>query len=532
MPGVPERVPVDSAAVGEPKSGFYSDPKGVRAKIRAELRGTHDIAKAAEMLLAEGEIRYWQTPDGDEPVGSFVGAPIDKVAMTTLMNCYEFVHLCDMLTCCSTSHLRTTGVLGALFDKNFKKWDGKEEIPRGSVVVITNSIVGSGPDNLYHAGISVGGGNCVANSSGSNVHKDTVKGEFSVLGVQYGTVYFGPYPHCRCHPPSTTGGQAPAAPVEAPAKAPTAPVATPPPGTGGTGIVGIRVVDADTGEPVEGTLTISGLRDVPTTTQEIPPPKAPHVGDEALRNVVLGFEGTTVTIVHTPPPGYEVVRNSDGQSPSGTIVVTIKDVTYHTFYDRRKKLAGGGGVGGSSPFAKVLAAVAAFIAVAVGIGFLANRGRSGGPEASPASTVASTAAPTTVTPTTLAGPGPPTSPPLVSGRYAGTVRVRDDPAGHACCVHPASAWEVLQTRDTRSGAISIKLGGVVEGIELSAPLEGTGVPFTATGTGTVAGRAGTEVSFTGTVTPQGGVHGVLTVGGNRTLPTGQAITFTVDMAKA
>ncbi len=516
--------------MGEPKSGFYGDPKGVRAKIRAELRGTHDIAKAAEMLLAEGEITYWQTPDGDEPIGSFVGAPQDKVAFTTLMNCYEFVHLCDMLTCCSTSHLRTTGVLGALFDKRtFKKWDGKEDIPRGSVVVITNSVIGSGPDKLYHVAVSVGGGNCVANSSSGNVHQTTIDGEFSVLGVHYGTIYFGAYPHCPCHAAAPATSEAQAVPVKT--ETPPAPVATPPPGTGGTGIVGIRVVDADTGEPVEGSLTISGLGDVPTTTQEIPPPKAPHVGDEALRNIVCGLEGRTVTIVHTPPPGYEVVRNSDSQTPPEKIVVTIKDVTYHTFYDRKKKKSFGW-----TPIQKVLAGVAALVAVALGVAGALSRGGGGGGGQQGASTPSTSAASPTSTaaPTTVASGGnsTPTSAVLVSGRYAGRLPVATDPAGHACCVHPATTWEVLQTRDTQTGAITIKLGGVLEGIDLTGPLSGTGAQFTANGVGSVAGRAGTEVSFTGTVTPLGGIHGTLTVGANRTLPTGQAVTFTVDMAKA
>jgi len=90
---------------------------------------------------------------------------------------------------------------------------------------------------------------------------------------------------------------------------------------------------------------------------------------------------------------------------------------------------------------------------------------------------------------------------------------------------------VLQVKDTTTGAITITLGPVFPGIDLTSPLSGTGAPFVASGTGTVAGYPGTEVDFSGTVTPQDGIKGTLTVGQNGTLPTGQSITFDVDMTK-
>jgi hypothetical protein len=130
-------------------------------------------------------------------------------------------------------------------------------------------------------------------------------------------------------------------------------------------------------------------------------------------------------------------------------------------------------------------------------------------------------------------PNPPDGPaPLVSGDYAGTVDVDEDPAGHSCCVSPATTWPVLQVRETTTGEITITLEDVVEGIDLTSPLGATGEQFRAVGVGTVAGFQGTEVAFEGTVTPEAGLHGTLTVGGNRTLPTGQPISFRVDMAKA
>jgi hypothetical protein len=119
----------------------------------------------------------------------------------------------------------------------------------------------------------------------------------------------------------------------------------------------------------------------------------------------------------------------------------------------------------------------------------------------------------------------------VSGTYQGTVTVDKDPAGHSCCVAPTKSWDVLQVRDTSTGAITITLDNVLAGINLTGPLTATGDPFVATGAGTVAGRANTAVSFAGSVTPQNGLHGSLTVGANGTLPTGQPISFEVDMTK-
>ena len=118
------------------------------------------------------------------------------------------------------------------------------------------------------------------------------------------------------------------------------------------------------------------------------------------------------------------------------------------------------------------------------------------------------------------------------GQLLGGVDVDEDPAGHSCCVFPETTWGVLQVRDTTNRDIFITLDNVVEGIDLTSPLGGTGEQFRAVGVGSVAGFDGTEVAFEGTVTPEEGMHGTLTVGGNGTLPTGQSITFTVDMAKA
>jgi hypothetical protein len=76
----------------------------------------------------------------------------------------------------------------------------------------------------------------------------------------------------------------------------------------------------------------------------------------------------------------------------------------------------------------------------------------------------------------------------------------------------------------------ITLGAVVEGIDVTIPLASTGAPFTAVGRGTVAGHAGAEVTFAGSVTPENGLHGALTVGAKGMLPTGNP-TFSVEMGK-
>jgi hypothetical protein len=130
--------------------------------------------------------------------------------------------------------------------------------------------------------------------------------------------------------------------------------------------------------------------------------------------------------------------------------------------------------------------------------------------------------------TTLLSPKAPT----VSGDYRGEVAVTEDPAGHKCCVKPAATWHILQQRNTKTGEITIQLTGVLPGITLTAPLEQTGDSFTAVTHGTVAGYPNVEVRFAGAVSPDGGLHGDLLVGGNKALPKGLPIMFHADLAKA
>jgi hypothetical protein len=129
-----------------------------------------------------------------------------------------------------------------------------------------------------------------------------------------------------------------------------------------------------------------------------------------------------------------------------------------------------------------------------------------------------------------------TPPLLVSGTYSGTVAVplpfeENDPAGHRCCVMPGSTWEVLQTRNTETGAIRIRLDGVLPGIVLETAIPHTGANFAATSLGTVAGYEDVSVTFSGTVTPEEGIDGLLVVGANGALRLGESIRFGVDLRK-
>lgn len=177
----------------------------------------------------------------------------------------------------------------------------------------------------------------------------------------------------------------------------------------------------------------------------------------------------------------------------------------------------------------VLIATGVATVVVLAVGGIVLAGGGDDPTPSPEDDTATTVdVPTTEssTATTVAA-----APGTVSGTYAGTVTVAGDPAGHACCVKPTTTWEILQVRDTATGAITITLSDVVEGIDLTGPLADTGERFTATGSGTVAGYPNTDVSFTGTVSPEDGIDGTLAVGRNGTLPQGEPIAFTVDMAR-
>jgi hypothetical protein len=121
------------------------------------------------------------------------------------------------------------------------------------------------------------------------------------------------------------------------------------PGNGG--IVGIEIIDVDTGEPVEGTLTavVPGL---PGTTQPVSRPTGPPDSRRGYRNSYIAQRGAQMTITHTPPPGYVVDHNSGDQVPAGELTVVIKDFNLYTFYDKKvpaKTVTPGSGSGATTP---------------------------------------------------------------------------------------------------------------------------------------------------------------------------------------
>lgn len=178
-----------------------------RATIHAMLKGTHDIARAAEMLADGGDITYWQAKtDGAKPKDEgfahgrqFEGMG-DSLRDANFMNCFEFVHLCNVMSCCNDNpgNQGMSNLETQLFDvrAGFNEWDGTSPIPRGSVVVGTTPVFGSGSKGVYHVGVAVGDGRVVSNRNGQNVTKEPVG---DVFGSSFYKVYYGPYPHCRCH---------------------------------------------------------------------------------------------------------------------------------------------------------------------------------------------------------------------------------------------------------------------------------------------------------------------------------------------
>jgi len=99
-------------------------------------------------------------------------------------------------------------------------------------------------------------------------------------------------------------------------------------------IVGIEILDVDTGHPVEGTLQAiaAGL---PDTVKPVSPPAGAPVGRTGLRNAYGVSAGTEIKIIHTPPAGYVVDHNSTGSQPPGELKVTANGVEIYTFYDRK-----------------------------------------------------------------------------------------------------------------------------------------------------------------------------------------------------
>src|SRR5437762_3562834 len=132
-----------------------AESAAARKSIRDGLHAEHDLARAAELLLAEGSITYWQNPDPnkiDDAPGSLT-APVEHMTEATKMNGFDFVHLCGMLSCCKKVASHFGYAPGDLLDtkSGFRRWDGQAPIPRGYIIVAASAVFGSGSVDMYHA---------------------------------------------------------------------------------------------------------------------------------------------------------------------------------------------------------------------------------------------------------------------------------------------------------------------------------------------------------------------------------------------
>ena len=191
-----------------------------RQRILEEVKGTGDIARAAELLAAENRIVYDQTggegrrkladalaaatgqdPDDalDQVDSEYItAAAADEVLQTTRGSCFEFVHLAGWMSGYGEGQLPS--VAGGLRDqidpKNMTTWDG-EDIPRGQVIIgcVSKAMGGQDQYGFYHVGISLGNG-LVASNHGNGVQIERIEdvfGAFYTNPVWGEGVFYGDY---------------------------------------------------------------------------------------------------------------------------------------------------------------------------------------------------------------------------------------------------------------------------------------------------------------------------------------------------
>ncbi len=102
-----------------------------------------------------------------------------------------------------------------------------------------------------------------------------------------------------------------------------------------------RAIDIETGQPIRGSMDFKGLNYAPKA-----------ISDETWGYGLLGHQGGQYTIVYQPPAGYEVVGNSEKQTPADTLQLTfdthIEDIRQFVFFARKVKASAPGG-GASQP---------------------------------------------------------------------------------------------------------------------------------------------------------------------------------------
>ncbi|MFC2047008.1 hypothetical protein ACFLTK_01865 [Chloroflexota bacterium] len=114
-----------------------------------------------------------------------------------------------------------------------------------------------------------------------------------------------------------------------------------------------------------------------------------------------------------------------------------------------------------------------------------------------------------------------TTPAVTTTVYPVEISVLIDKGGHASFIGKMPSELTVEVTDS---VIDISGGGAFVPVSGEQAADGT---ITATGSGTVAKRKGTSVSFTGQLTDDG-ITGEYTMGGNKTLPGGKPITYSVE----
>jgi hypothetical protein len=207
---------------GLPGYFYQPPPTASRQAILGRVRGTGDIALAAELLARENVIVYDQS--GPNDINNFMvgfrggvndgvtrdlsnqlyskfiqGANADNLLDVTRGNCYDFLHFSAYMAGSGTGNLQAGGSqLQDLIDPGkMQKWDGTAMIPRGKIIVgtVKEEYDGQGEYGLYHVAVSLGNG-MVAHNLGSGVAIDPIGDVFDEFytGSKTGRgVYFGDY---------------------------------------------------------------------------------------------------------------------------------------------------------------------------------------------------------------------------------------------------------------------------------------------------------------------------------------------------
>ena len=166
-------------------------------KVADKFKGTHDLAGAAEALVAAAGSQFaYDYGDNSDPTRKDFAsaATVDQLYGQRLMICYEFVHYVGYL---ASNQLTSQGgaprfsaASSAVYNnRDYEVWDEDSEIPRGKVVVFVARAFNNDA-GYYHVGISLGGGKIAHNSSSGNVQISDVS---DVNSIGYSEVRVSDY---------------------------------------------------------------------------------------------------------------------------------------------------------------------------------------------------------------------------------------------------------------------------------------------------------------------------------------------------